>query len=229
MAFEKKKRKEDPPPSQDWLVTFSDCMTLLLCFFVMLLSFSSFDEFSLTRLEGVMDVRQYEDIHDLRKRIPDSEQITPERKWDHTKHGSDSDVDADLEPTHFPRSMPSIMDADAYKSMKVLRIDSGKLFREGTWQWNQGAQQQYLDKIAKFLHLLPCQVVVSESQGAGGESVGSDLALMRSMEVMKYLVGKSGLESGRFSISASETGAAVQRNGGDPLIEITLISGEVFR
>ena len=43
--------KEKKPPPQDeeqgapeWMVTFSDCMTLLLTFFVLLLSFSSFDD-----------------------------------------------------------------------------------------------------------------------------------------------------------------------------------------
>ncbi len=35
-------QKEQGAP--EWMVTFSDCMTLLLTFFVLMLSFSSFDE-----------------------------------------------------------------------------------------------------------------------------------------------------------------------------------------
>jgi len=35
------------------MVTFSDCMTLLLCFFVMMLSMSSFDDIAIDRLMGI--------------------------------------------------------------------------------------------------------------------------------------------------------------------------------
>ena len=43
------RRQEKPEPQHadgapEWMVTFSDCMTLLLTFFVLLLSFSSFDD-----------------------------------------------------------------------------------------------------------------------------------------------------------------------------------------
>ena len=50
--------KEAPPAGAPaWMLTFCDCMTLLLTFFVLLLSFSSFDESTLRRLEGAMNIR----------------------------------------------------------------------------------------------------------------------------------------------------------------------------
>ncbi|MDH4241504.1 MAG: hypothetical protein OEW48_18245, partial [Phycisphaerae bacterium] len=36
--------EEESGGAPEWMVTFSDCMTLLLTFFVLLLSFSSFDD-----------------------------------------------------------------------------------------------------------------------------------------------------------------------------------------
>ena len=42
--------EEDPGGAPEWMVTFSDCMTLLLTFFVLLLSFSSFDKETLPAL-----------------------------------------------------------------------------------------------------------------------------------------------------------------------------------
>ena len=56
MASPKRKQPADegPPGVAPWLVTFSDCMTLLLCFFVLLTTFSSFDEQALRKLEGVL-------------------------------------------------------------------------------------------------------------------------------------------------------------------------------
>ena len=45
MARARKQVEEDEAPgAPEWMVTFSDCMTLLLTFFVLLLSFSSFDD-----------------------------------------------------------------------------------------------------------------------------------------------------------------------------------------
>ena len=43
----RRERKPEPQHTDgapEWMVTFSDCMTLLLTFFVLLLSFSSFDD-----------------------------------------------------------------------------------------------------------------------------------------------------------------------------------------
>ena len=40
----KRVEPEEPAGAPEWMVTFSDCMTLLLTFFVLLLSFSSFDD-----------------------------------------------------------------------------------------------------------------------------------------------------------------------------------------
>ena len=41
---------DGPPGAPKWMVTFSDCMTLLLCFFVLLLTFSSFDDKAFRKL-----------------------------------------------------------------------------------------------------------------------------------------------------------------------------------
>ena len=40
----KQVESDEAPGAPEWMVTFSDCMTLLLTFFVLLLSFSSFDD-----------------------------------------------------------------------------------------------------------------------------------------------------------------------------------------
>ncbi|MHC4723131.1 MAG: flagellar motor protein MotB [Planctomycetota bacterium] len=38
------KEPDEAPGAPEWMVTFSDCMTLLLTFFVLLLSFSTFED-----------------------------------------------------------------------------------------------------------------------------------------------------------------------------------------
>ena len=45
MAYKRRQLEEEEEiGAPEWMVTFSDCMTLLLTFFVLLLSFSSFDD-----------------------------------------------------------------------------------------------------------------------------------------------------------------------------------------
>ena len=54
MAREAKQQESDEAPgAPEWMVTFSDCMTLLLTFFVLLLSFSSFDDRVFRNLKAI--------------------------------------------------------------------------------------------------------------------------------------------------------------------------------
>jgi len=43
-----------PPPAASWVMTFADLMSLLMCFFVLLLSFSDMDVTKFNRLAGVL-------------------------------------------------------------------------------------------------------------------------------------------------------------------------------
>jgi chemotaxis protein MotB len=52
MAIPKPRRAEDP--GEDWLGTFADTITLLLCFFVLLLTFSKFDAPAFERVQADM-------------------------------------------------------------------------------------------------------------------------------------------------------------------------------
>ena len=56
--------EDSPPGAPAWMLTFGDCMTLLLTFFVLMLSFSSFDEAALMRLKGAFSERPKETIHE---------------------------------------------------------------------------------------------------------------------------------------------------------------------
>ena len=47
--------EEDDGPDQGWLVTFSDLLSLLLCFFVVLLSVADFDPIKYKQIQSVFD------------------------------------------------------------------------------------------------------------------------------------------------------------------------------
>jgi chemotaxis protein MotB len=55
MAKDKKKRPEDDGPEvPEWIVTFSDMISLLVTFFVLLMTFSSLEEDDVIRVKGAM-------------------------------------------------------------------------------------------------------------------------------------------------------------------------------
>ena len=65
MAREKKEIVEDEEPgAPEWMVTFSDCMTLLLTFFVLLLSFSSFSDIANYRKMTVSFADRFNSLSD---------------------------------------------------------------------------------------------------------------------------------------------------------------------
>ncbi len=215
------KKIEDKPPGQGWLVTFSDCMTLLLCFFVLLLSFSSFDPQSLSRLEGVMDVRHFKAMSDERDRVEDLEVPSPDNMVDQTQDGSDRIMDVDPKVIHYPKKRPTILDSDVYSARKTFYISSKRLFARGKTDLSSGGRSR-LEKIAKLLELVPSHVIICESSSSQPQA-GTDMNLMRSMAVMEHLVSGSGLSGEHFSVSGTDPGVA-GRFGGSSVIQITLRS-----
>ena len=59
---------DEVPGAPEWMVTFSDCMTLLLTFFVLLLSFSSFDENFFERLR-VSFAKELHSVHMSKSKV----------------------------------------------------------------------------------------------------------------------------------------------------------------
>ncbi len=192
---------KQPEPEQaqgapEWMVTFSDCMTLLLTFFVLLLSFSSFSNKVFRKLKVIfigslpsvsvknkrdtnafLDVKQIEHTQEIDK---GSEKPTLEKgEKDHLKK--------DTEPANF-------------HDEKVFLISSDKVFwGGGTIISPQG--RRTLSAMASFLREMPNRVVISEN-GQDDERVDG-LGLQRAWAAMEYLTTKQGLDKGRFSITAS--------------------------
>ena len=56
MAKKKKKRPEDPGPkgAPEWVVTFTDMISLLVTFFVLLMTFSSIEDYDRLRVDGFL-------------------------------------------------------------------------------------------------------------------------------------------------------------------------------
>ena len=229
--------KKDTKPEGDqgapeWMVTFSDCMTLLLTFFVLLLSFSSFDN----RLFPSLKVVYSEALNS----------ITP------TPRRSDRDALLYLPPVKYvatidkgsekPTLTQSVRESlineaqlvDPHRDV-VFRIPSEKIF------WGQGIAlspegRQIMEIIASLIDNIPRRVVVGEN-GLKGDEGSEDFGLARAWAIIEYLTTRQSLDRGRFSISATTTLTQGSPGKSEPeaghseserMVEIVLLQRSVY-
>jgi chemotaxis protein MotB len=200
MAREKKQAESDETPgAPEWMVTFSDCMTLLLTFFVLLLSFSSFDNrvfrnlkvgYS-TALTSISPVRRSD--RDAFLYLPPVRHIAELRK------GSEK-----------PTSSQELQDG-LLKETKIINLTSGIAFLVSSEKlfWAQGSAlspegRDILNIMAPFLRGSPSRIVISEN-GPTDNQTSEYFGLPRAWAVIEYLTKERNLNSNRFSISAEGT------------------------
>ncbi len=181
------------------MVTFSDCMTLLLTFFVLLLSFSSFDDLIYWRLKIIYSealpaitpvtrsnrdsVRQETQIETIQELARGSEKPTLER----------GETEGLLKEKH---------STDA-EGGKVVLIPSRKVF------WAKGKAissdgRSFLSLLARFIANTRNRIVISE-HGPPTEPDNPNYGLPRAWAVTQFLTKTYGLPQSRFSISATTT------------------------
>ena len=197
MAKEQKTFETDEAAgAPEWMVTFSDCMTLLLTFFVLLLSFSSFDEKVFDQLKnkigaGMPSVSA--DIGSDNDELSAKETIVPVEKVD--KGSRLPTLDNISEGNISKRKRLT-----DFRSQKVFAIDSAKVF-VGNGTALHPESRETLGKMAAFLKVMQSRVVICEFDPQNG--YGSDaLSINRSWVVMNFLLGKN-IKAERMSITGS--------------------------
>jgi len=197
MRAKKQTEEDGPAGAPEWMVTFSDCMTLLLTFFVLLLSFSSFDSRVFWRLKIIYS-RALTNISPIKQSNRDSFLYLEPFKNPELERGSEKptleigDKDGLLEETQ---------SEDFYK-LKVFIVSSKKVFwGNGTAISSEG--QDIMSTMASFLKQMPNRVVISEN-GPGDED-SEQYGPARAWAILEYLTEKQGLDKKRFSIAAAST------------------------
>lgn len=198
-----------------WMLTFSDCMTLLLTFFVLLMSFASFDKNTIPEL-GKAFARAFPGVGlfggSVEKSMMEKNQ-SPNVQIQ--KEGSETRTLAEAMSSNFMKEKKPL----DFRNLKVFTMESEKVF------WGKGvaltqAGQDTLKALEKFLLNTPGRVVISETGPDNNQSIG----LERAMMVMDYLEA-GGIHKNRMSISASPTtteSITVRQ------LEITLLERSVY-
>jgi chemotaxis protein MotB len=231
MARARKQVEEDEAPgAPEWMVTFSDCMTLLLTFFVLLLSFSSFDDMTFRKLQMIF-VENLPAIGESDDRAKDSVlppeqiQMTVSLLEGSEKPTLDQGLDDNLQ-----KETP----AD-FRSRKVFSVSSEKVF------WGNGALisaegRRIMTKMASFLKEVPSRVVICEN-GPAGKGGAEQLGLSRAWAVLEYLSSSQNLDKNWFSVSAGSILAQEGLRSGEPsstnlkserTLEIVLLERSIY-
>jgi chemotaxis protein MotB len=197
MAREKKQTLPDEQPgAPEWMVTFSDCMTLLLTFFVLLLSFSSFDNRIFRSLKVVYSTALTS--------------ITPLRQSDRNALSTLHPIKiiAELDKGSEKPTLSQELQDGLLKETKMMDLTTGVAFLISSKRifWAKGSAlsqegRRLMDLMASYLRESPCRIVISEN-GPGKDNTGEYFGLPRAWTVLEYLTNEQNLDKDRLSISA---------------------------
>jgi chemotaxis protein MotB len=178
-----KKAKKQPAGAPMWMVTFSDMVTLLLTFFVLLLSMANMDQIKFNQaadsLAGAFGVLGSADQTSVS--TPKVVSYTP--------------VNDDFNSQVYRRLKTKLRELKINKKIKlvkdrgavVLRVDESILFESGRRTLNPEAYP-VLRKVAELVRPLPLKLKVEgHTDDRGDEMANWDLSVGRSVSVLRFL------------------------------------------
>lgn len=182
MAKKQKKQKEGAP---EWMVTYSDMVTLLLTFFVLLLSMASMDQIKFNKaagsLRGAFGVFGGQDEQKISQ--PTIVEIAPIQ--DDLVQRTYTRIVAQINRLRLDRSIELVKDRGAV----ILRINDAILFEPGSEQLKE---QSYpvLRKVAGLIEPLPLQARIEGHTDnvpfARSDMSNWELSVMRSIAVLRF-------------------------------------------
>ncbi len=228
----KQAEPDEAPGAPEWMVTFSDCMTLLLTFFVLLLSFSSFDDKVFWRLRVIFS-NSLPSVGNQDKKV-DKDAFLPAKQIEYT-----SDLDAGSEKPTLVNGLEDRLKQETepvdFRRWKVFLISSKRVFwGKGTVISSEG--RNIMTTMASFLKEVPGRRVISENgppsllveEKSGGSKY---FGLPRAWAVVEYLTTKQNLNKKWFSISAASTMPQESSGSDEPderTVEIVLLERSVY-
>ena len=203
----RKKRNGGGAEGEGWLVTFSDLMTLLLTFFVLILSMSSMTQNVLTQINTFMSPRNYLTDNGA-GRMPDRMRLILKLL---REPGLAKDWET-LKDLLFPNDiLPDGMSRGALNAnLEVLRTAEGLvivmtdnlLFDEGSHELTPAAKKLLLS-LAQVLHYTNADVNISgytDNEASAEKETLMELSGLRALAVLDYFLHE-GIQPSRFSIS----------------------------
>jgi len=214
----RRKRKQQDKGAPKWMVTFSDMMTLILVFFILLFSMS---QINVKKFEAIAESFRSRAIFDFQPSMKEAENpaektTTVELEKDEENPPSDQEK---LNSTEQEMSMDELMkdvqsfldDKQISKNIRAERTERGVvltlqeqvLFNSGDAQIIE-AGRPFLDKVGQLLTRIPNHVKVEGHTDDRPISTfrypsNWELSAARASSVIRYLTDDEQLQSARFS------------------------------
>jgi len=228
-----------------WIISFADMMSLLMAFFVMLSTFSSFGPAESAKLHKAVKAALMSDYFGGWLRSQPHGAMGPQSlAAGQLEKGSEKPT---LEETHGGGLLAETEPLD-FRTRKIFAVESKSIFwAAGTALSSSG--HDFLDNLAAFLSSVPDRLIISEGgpprpKAADGTREASnanppaedpELGLRRAIVVVKYLTRK-GIPQDRFSIGmegmrpdSDEPGRAEQNRTGERTLEIVLLDESAYQ
>lgn len=217
-----RKKKETCPPLALWLVTFSDLVTLLLTFFVLLLTMSSMDNAILTKVTlhtadlGLLDKRGS-------GRVTAKERLVVtlmEKPWEVMDKKQrikdllfpDDELPEEIDKSELDKNIEVLAKPDGVALVFTDRL----LFAPGSAVLSPRGEF-VIDRLVPMMMHTPAPINVAGYTNAD-EGVADPYALSedRALAVLTYLL-KAGVPNRRFSISAYGSQVPITDERGNPV------------
>jgi chemotaxis protein MotB len=184
------------PGAPRWIVTFSDCMTLLLTFFVLLVTFSSFGETGL--FKNLKSAFAQEFSINTTNKQGDAIVANMIKKQQSLQMGSEKDTLSRGLDDNLKKEDNRIN----FRDRKVFVIPSQEIFIGKGYSMSLEGKKKLAD-MAAFLKQVPDRIVISEN--APSSTKNPDLGLQRAWALTEHFTKFHGMDIKRFSISAGST------------------------
>ena len=195
----KNKCPECPKGAPGWMATFSDLVTLLLTFFVLLLSLANFEKVKMEQAFGILDgssgimTQPYStpmSEENIVSRVSLRESITK------TEEQVESQIKSMMQSNNI-ENMVSVVKTD--KGLSVRILDSA-LFRQGSAELAPGAIP-ILEKILNIVKDSPYYLnIEGHTDNTGNPDFNWTLSTNRALSVLKYFTSQ-GFDPVRLSAS----------------------------
>ena len=211
-----------------WYVSFADMITLLLAFFVMLSTFSSYDNEARSKFAGACYYVFSNSVFSAREMPHLSFAQVLSQPVNFTEAGSEKPHELNDEEVTHPLRRNVSPDDRAFFEQKVLALPARRL-------WNRDGQlrdegKQLLARLGEYVRQDPCAVLIAYPPNGepGAVHIGAAYRAERAHAILKHLAEAEQISPDLLGIYQP---SAAQGNPypGEAIIEITLRHGGIFR
>ncbi len=206
-----------------WYVSFSDMITLLLSFFVMLATFSSYSKDGVNKIIGTCAAIANPSILPGKGQREDSLMRKDVTEW-----GTEGSETPTSEARHeMKKPKQSVWQAQtdgAYWNRRIFYIPARELFFGRGISLSPDGMETKLDLIAYFMQRVPCTMIISEI--GRNSDADANRSLERCWAIVDYFVDVKSLPADRFNVSATPAAIppAIKES---PVIQILLVTRSI--